>query len=54
MYKQILRAIADVGVFGSISLIIFFSIFAYVTYRVVTARKSHITKMSNLPLEDSI
>jgi hypothetical protein len=51
MYKQILRSIADVGVFGSISLILFFTVFCLVLIRVVMTKKNYIEKMSNLPLD---
>lgn len=54
MYKNILRSIADVGIFGSISLIIFFTVFAIVAIRVATVRKSHVRYLSQLPLYDSI
>ena len=52
MYKQVLRAITDVGVFGSISLIIFVTLFLIVFISVVRAKKEFIQQMANLPLED--
>lgn len=52
MYKEALRAMADVGVFGSISLGLFFTLFAIVLVSVIAKKKTHIKYMSNMPLED--
>jgi|AntRauTorckE5430_2_1112549.scaffolds.fasta_scaffold05722_2 cbb3-type cytochrome oxidase subunit 3 len=52
MYKNVLRAIADVGVFGSISIIIFFVFFMIVLFFVLRMKKSTVQHIENLPLQD--
>jgi cytochrome c oxidase cbb3-type subunit IV len=52
MYKNVLRAIADVGVFGSVSVLIFFVFFIVVLVLVARTKKTHIQHMEQLPLQD--
>ncbi len=52
MYKNVLRAIADVGVFGSISIIIFFVFFMVVLFFVSKMQKATVQHIENLPLQD--
>ncbi|MEX0844890.1 MAG: cbb3-type cytochrome c oxidase subunit 3 [Balneolaceae bacterium] len=52
MYKNVLRAIEDIGIYPSISLILFFSFFVgLVIYLIVKGRK-HWEDAARLPLED--
>jgi uncharacterized membrane protein (GlpM family) len=52
MYKNVLRAIADVGIFGSISIIIFFVFFMIVLFFVSKMKNSTVQHIENLPLQD--
>lgn len=51
MYKKILET-ADVNWFGLASTMVFFTVFVLVLVLIVRAKKSHVDRMSNLPLED--
>jgi len=51
MYKEILRGIDGVGLYPTISIIIFFIFFSAMLYYTFKADKSFIKRMSNLPLE---
>ncbi len=50
--KGNLENIEGVEVYPMISLLIFFIFFAGLFLWVFTAKKAHITKVSNIPLED--
>ncbi|MEJ2595368.1 MAG: CcoQ/FixQ family Cbb3-type cytochrome c oxidase assembly chaperone [bacterium] len=47
-----LEQIGGVEIYPIISLIIFFSLFAAVTYLVLTAKKEYIDEMKNMPFTD--
>ncbi len=53
MYKEILRSMAGIDIFGIISLLFFFLIFLGVLYWSIKVDKAYITKMKNLPLDSS-
>lgn len=50
--KGNLENIDNVQIYPLISLLIFFIFFAGLLYWVITAKKEHITEVSNIPLED--
>ena len=50
--KGNLEQIEGVEIYPIISLLIFFLFFAGLFFWVFTAKKEHITKVSNIPLED--
>jgi cytochrome c oxidase cbb3-type subunit 4 len=52
MYKEILQNIDHVAVWPAISFVIFFVFFIVLLWWAITADKSFIRQMSELPLED--
>ena len=50
--KGNLENIDNVQIYPLISLLIFFIFFVVLFYWVITAKKEHITEVSNIPLED--
>ncbi|MEM0517139.1 MULTISPECIES: CcoQ/FixQ family Cbb3-type cytochrome c oxidase assembly chaperone [Aequorivita] len=50
--KGNLENIDNVQIYPMISLLIFFFFFVALFYWVITAKKDHITEVSNIPLED--
>ncbi|SRX55111.1 CcoQ/FixQ family Cbb3-type cytochrome c oxidase assembly chaperone [Aequorivita sp. CIP111184] len=50
--KGNLENIDNVQIYPLISLLIFFIFFVVLFYWVITAKKAHITEVSNIPLED--
>ena len=53
MFKQIIDSIAYSDLFGIISTMIFFAVFAGVLYWVIKLDKRYVKHMSELPLEQS-
>jgi len=53
MEKEVLRAMEGIGIYPVISLIMFFAFFVAVVIYVIKADKSHMNKMSKLPLENN-
>jgi cytochrome c oxidase cbb3-type subunit IV len=54
MYKNVLENINGVDIYPVISLVVFFLFFLGVVIWAFRADKSYITKMGNLPLENSM
>ncbi len=56
MYKEVLRSIEGIGIFPSISLVLFLGFFIGLIIYLVKKGKSHFEDVSRLPLEpdDSI
>lgn len=52
MIKNVLEHIGGVGLYGVLSICIFFAFFAGVLLWVGRIKKSHLNSMSALPLED--
>lgn len=52
MYKNVLRAIEDIGIYPSISLIIFFTFFIGLIVYLIIKGKDHWKDAEKLPLED--
>ncbi|SRX75793.1 CcoQ/FixQ family Cbb3-type cytochrome c oxidase assembly chaperone [Aequorivita antarctica] len=50
--KGNLENIDNVQIYPMISLLIFFVFFVVLFYWVITAKKEHISEVSNIPLED--
>ena len=50
--KGHLENIDNVQIYPMISLLIFFVFFVVLFYWVITAKKDHITEVSNIPLEN--
>ena len=48
-----LEQIGGVEIFPTISLILFFLVFAVMLYLVLTANKSYIDEMKNMPLDNN-
>ena len=53
MIKSILEHIGGVGVYGVLSICIFFAFFVGVLLWAARLKKPHLDSMSTLPLEDS-
>jgi len=53
MIKNVLEHIGGVGVYGVLSICIFFAFFTGVLLWAVRMKKQHLNSMSTLPLEDS-
>jgi cbb3-type cytochrome oxidase subunit 3 len=51
MFKQIFESMSDIGIFGLISMILFFLIFLGVIYWTIRADKKYLEKMENMPLD---
>ncbi|MBC8478868.1 MAG: hypothetical protein H8D46_00270 [FCB group bacterium] len=52
MFKYLVSQNGDLSIFGIVSLVIFFLIFVGVLFWAILGRKSYMTKMGQLPLED--
>lgn len=52
MYKNVLRAIEDIGIYPSISLILFFTFFVIMIIYLIKKGKNHWDEAARLPLED--
>jgi len=53
MYKNILQSIDNIEIWPLISFVIFFLFFLMLLWHVFTTDKRFITKMKNMPLEES-
>ena len=53
MFKQIFESMSDIGIFGLISMILFFLIFIGVIIWTIRADKKYLKKMENMPLDSS-
>jgi cbb3-type cytochrome oxidase subunit 3 len=51
MYKEVLRSIEGIGIFPSISLVLFLGFFIGLIIYLVKKGKSHFEDVSRLPLE---
>jgi hypothetical protein len=51
MYKETLRAIAGIGLFPAISLVVFVMVFALVLVRVIRMDRRETAHLAGLPLE---
>ena len=51
MYKEVLRSIEGIGIFPSISLVLFLGFFTLMVIYLVKKGKSHFEDVSRLPLE---
>ncbi|HOO08507.1 MAG TPA: cbb3-type cytochrome c oxidase subunit 3 [Cyclobacteriaceae bacterium] len=54
MYKDILRDIDNIGIWPTISFVIFFLFFLILIWWVLKADKTFMAKMGNKPFEDGI
>lgn len=52
MYKNVLRAIDDIGIYPTISLILFFAFFVGLVIYLIVKGKKHWEDAARLPLED--
>lgn len=53
MIKNVLEHIGGVGVYGVLSIVIFFTFFAGVLFWATRLKKDELNSMSTLPLDDS-
>lgn len=51
MYKEVLEKISGIGLYGVVSIAIFFAFFAGMLYWAFALKKNYLTKMGNLPLD---
>ena len=51
MFKNILTDIGGIGIYGIISLVLFFSVFVGMLWFVTSMRRNHSEHMSQLPLD---
>lgn len=54
MYKQVLQSITGIEIYPVIALIMFFLFFLLILGWIFTLNKKYITRMENIPLDDSI
>jgi len=54
MVKNVVEAIEGIGIWGVVSLMIFFLFFVTVTIWAIRADKNHIQHMKRLPLDDEV
>lgn len=52
MYKNVLRAIEDIGIYPSISLILFFTFFVIMVIYLIKKGNHHWDDAARLPLDD--
>lgn len=52
MYKNVLRAIEDIGIYPTISLVLFFTFFVGLIIYLIVKGKKHWEDAAQLPLED--
>jgi cytochrome c oxidase cbb3-type subunit 4 len=52
MIQNVLRDIGGIGIYGVISVCLFFTVFGGALLWACTQRKSFLKRMSNLPLEE--
>ncbi len=53
MFKEVLQHIEGIEIWPIVSLILFFSAFLFVVWRVIRLDKQFVNHMGELPLEDS-
>lgn len=51
MYKEVLRSIEGVGIFPSISLVLFLGFFVLLVIHLIRKGRSHYDDVAHLPLE---
>ena len=51
MFKNILTDIGGIGIYGIISLVLFFSVFVGMLWFACRIKRAHATQMSRLPLD---
>ena len=51
MYKDVLEKISGIGLYGAVSIGIFFVFFTGMLVWALTMKKSHVHAMENLPLD---
>lgn len=54
MYKQVLQSISGIEIYPVIALIMFFLFFLLILGWIFTLNKKYISRMENIPLDDSI
>lgn len=52
MIKNVLSEIGGVGLYGIISICLFFAVFTIALVRTCLLRKAHLDRLSELPLEE--
>lgn len=52
MYKYLLQSIDGLHWFGTVALLLFFTVFCIVLWRSFTGRKEEMQRMAELPLQD--
>lgn len=53
MYKETLRAIAGIGIFPAVSLVLFVVVFALVLLQVVRMGRREVEQLAGLPLDSA-
>ncbi len=53
MYKEVLRSIEGIGLFPSVSLILFLTLFIVVLIYVIRKGKKHFDNAAQIPLDDN-
>lgn len=53
MGKEVMRSIENIGIYPTISFVLFTLFFTGILIMVLKAKKTHISAMKALPLEDS-
>ena len=53
MFKEVLRDIGGIGLYGVVSISLFFSVFTGSLIMACLHRKSYLDAMSSLPLDDA-
>ena len=52
MYKEILSSLDQAAIFAIVAILIFFTFFVLLFFRVITLDKKHIQHMAEMPLRD--
>jgi len=53
MYKETLRAIAGIGIFPVVSLLLFVAVFSLAVLRAIHMRHAEADRLASLPLDDA-
>ncbi|MFZ4634287.1 MAG: CcoQ/FixQ family Cbb3-type cytochrome c oxidase assembly chaperone [Saprospiraceae bacterium] len=52
MYKYLLQSIEGIAWFGTVALLIFFTLFCLALWRAISSRNDEMQYMAELPLQD--
>ena len=53
MFKDVLSSVQDLGLWGSLALVLFFLVFGWWVFSTLMMNDQHVEKMGALPLDNS-